>query len=145
MTSKKGKIVRTVRTGELEVGALMPDGTVYAGVSPDTGKPMYAAAQDVTMEQAAAAQDAYRGKISLHGHNDWRVPSKEELNTLFQNRNKGALKGSFNQAAGDDGSHYWSSLEADDGSDDSWEQDFSTGEQSCAYAYGEASVRFVRG
>ena len=33
----------------LKVGASMPDGSIYAGVSPDTGKPMYATPKDAPM------------------------------------------------------------------------------------------------
>lgn len=145
MANRNGKIVRNSRTGEPQVGTLMPDGTVYAGVSPDTGKPMYAAAWDVTLDNGVAVHDAQDGNIDLHGHTDWRVPTKGELDAIFDIREVGALKGTFNQAAGSDGSRYWSSLEAGDGSDDSWQQDFSTGKQSCSYAYDEGSVRFVRG
>src|SRR5580704_14378436 len=41
---------------ELKIGAIMTDGTVYAAL------------------------------VGAHGHQDWRVPTKNELNVLFNNR-----------------------------------------------------------
>ena len=32
---------------EIQIGAVMPDGTVYAGISPDTGQAMYTMTDDV--------------------------------------------------------------------------------------------------
>ena len=35
------------RAIEIQIGAVMPDGTVYAGISPDTGRAMYTTPGDV--------------------------------------------------------------------------------------------------
>lgn len=79
-----------------EIGDKMPDGTAYAGVSPDTGNPMYATPADapltMTFNQAQKyAQDA--NAQNSYGHDDWHVPTKDELNVLFNNR---AAVGGFN-------------------------------------------------
>jgi hypothetical protein len=31
------------------IGTMMPDGTIYAGISPDTGRPMYATPKDAPL------------------------------------------------------------------------------------------------
>jgi len=80
----------------------MADGTVYAGISPKTHRPMYTTLEDApgiapsrrtnswgfelplgfTFGQAAK----YAKKLDAHDHDDWRVPTKGELNVLFNNR-----------------------------------------------------------
>lgn len=81
-----------------QIGDAMKDGTIYAGVSPDTGKRMYAAPADapIAMDFNAAAQ--YAKNLQVGNKKDFRVPTKNELNVLFENKEKGALKGSFNAA-----------------------------------------------
>jgi hypothetical protein len=86
----------------------MPDGTIFAGISPDTNRPLYTVPADagLTINFSKAAE--YALDISLqnaHGCNDWRVPSDAELNVLYQNKDKGALKNSFKEAAG--GQEVW--------------------------------------
>jgi hypothetical protein len=50
--------------------------------------------------------------LAADGKNDWRLPTKEELNTLYENKNKlGIIFGA-----------YWSSSESDDGR--VWYQNF---------------------
>jgi hypothetical protein len=66
-----------------KIGAKMPDGTIYAGISPDTGKPMYATPADapLTMTFNEAAEHAKTANSQKAcGHRDWRVPTKAELN-----------------------------------------------------------------
>jgi hypothetical protein len=76
----------TKRDIQASVGDRMADGTIYAGVSPDTGRPMYTTPADESglHEQYEAKKHAYR--MDAHGHRDWRVPSKGELKVLFDNR-----------------------------------------------------------
>jgi hypothetical protein len=58
-----------------KIGMEMPDGSVYVGISPETNQPMYATPVkgDVT-------------NLDAHGHQDWRSPTKAELNVLFNSR-----------------------------------------------------------
>src|SRR5204863_8298587 len=53
------------------------------------------------------------------GHDDWQIPTLEQLKILYQNQKAGALKGSFKTAASS-GSDcpfwYWSSTEHRDSS-----------------------------
>ena len=64
---------------EPKVGDKMPDGTVLAGISPDTNKPMYATPADASLMMTFNEATEYAAKLDAHGHKDWRVPTKAEL------------------------------------------------------------------
>lgn len=71
-----------------------------------------------------------------HGeHDDWFLPSKDELNLMYENLHKQGL-GSFAH------SDYWSSSGYD--ADDAWRQDFDGGNQRYSNRYNEYRVRPVR-
>ena len=78
-----------------QVGDKMPDGSVYAGISPDTGKAMYATPADAPLTYTFNAAQKYAAKLDVHNRQDWRVPTKGELNVLFQNR---AAIGGFDES-----------------------------------------------
>lgn len=59
--------------------------------------------------------------MTLGGHTDWRVPTKEELNLIYQAYKKHILTGLKK-------GNYWSISTRDD--DGVWYQDFSTGIQN---------------
>jgi hypothetical protein len=106
-------------------GDRMADGTVYAGISPNTGKAMYTTPKDATLTMKWKAAVEYAAKLDAHGHRDWRVPTKGELNVLFNNR--AAIGGFDVSAAG----WYWSSSQ--DANDDAWGQRFIDGSQTTFY------------
>lgn len=79
-----------LRVGDLD------DGGVYVGLSAENGKPLHAALADLaeyqTYEEALAAAEQMK---SLHP--TAHVPTPKELDkNLFDNRNTGHLKGTFN-------------------------------------------------
>jgi hypothetical protein len=82
----------------LEVGDIMPDGSIFADISPDTGKQMFVTPKDTgikeTFNYAAGFAEDLNRKNYL-GHNDWRVPSRAELKVLFNHQWDGALDGTF--------------------------------------------------
>jgi hypothetical protein len=82
----------------------MPDGTIFAGISPALGRRIFVAPQDASVAMKWKAAQLYALDLDAHGHQDWKVPSREELELLYRNRNKGALKGTFNARG-----RYWSS------------------------------------
>lgn len=92
-----------------QIGDRMRDGTVYAGISPDTGKPMYTTPRDApltyTFNQAARYAEQLNAEKFLD-HDDWRVPTRGELNVLFNNR---AAIGGFNLSGSARTGSYWSS------------------------------------
>src|SRR5579884_1282501 len=99
----------------------MFDGTIYAGISPETGKPMYTTPADApgTMDWEDATK--YATQLYANGYQDWRVPTRGELNVLFNNR---AAIGGFNRTGSGLAGWYWSSTE-DYGY--AWAQRFSDG------------------
>ena len=97
------KAAKEERLKNPQIGDIMPDGTIFAGISPTTGKPMYALPKDewrrgfLKMSWDKAMKVAKNKKAC--GHKDYRLPDDEELNVLFNNR---AAIGKFN------GGFYWS-------------------------------------
>jgi hypothetical protein len=82
-------------------GDRMPDGTVYVGISPDSGRPLYAMPYDLPGKHDWEGAQSAATAQTFAGHTDWRVPTKEELDLLYQNRSViGGLYGD-----------YWSSSE----------------------------------
>jgi Protein of unknown function (DUF1566) len=110
-----------------EPGDTMPDGTIFVGISPDTRKSMYAAASDAPKRMTFAQAKGYAAALDAHGHKDWRVPSKGELEVLFNNR---AAIGGFDSSTDSyPGSWYWSADVFVEMSDQAaYAQRFSTGE-----------------
>ena len=123
-----------------QVGDKMPDGSVYAGISPDTGKAMYATPADAPLTYTFNAAQKYAAKLDVHGRQDWRVPTKGELNVLFQNR---AAIGGFDISGSDPAGWYGSSSQHNYGLN-AWDQRFSDGHQYDNFTYGDSSLRCVR-
>jgi len=125
---------------EPKVGDKMPDGTIYAGISPDTSKPMYATSGDassLTMKFNEAQK--YAAQLEAHGLKDWRVPTKAELNVLFNNR---AAIGGFDVTGSYPAGWYWSA--SSDDTWNAWDQRFSDGNQAYNFKVNLSAVRCVR-
>lgn len=116
----------------------MPDGTIYAGISPN-GR-MYVTAENAPVRLDFNAAAKYTEVLDAHGHQDWYMPTREELNILYENRNKGALEGSFNSPAG----LHWSSTS--DGRNGAWAMGFNGDgkKDGCCMKDHKAAVRCVR-
>ena len=98
-----GKAKAALQIGDLD------DGGTYVGLSAENGKPLHAALADLpdykTYEEALAAAEQLK---SLHP--TAHVPTPKELDkNLFDNRNTGHLKGTFNTSGSSPGSVYRSS------------------------------------
>jgi hypothetical protein len=122
-----------------QMGDKMPDGTIYAGVSPDTGKAMYAMPSDAPLSYTFNEVQKYPKKLDVYGHQDWRVPTKVELNVLFNNL---AAIGGFNVTGSNPAGWYWSTSSYNLWS--AWVQRFSDGYQLNNAKGGHSSVRCVR-
>lgn len=105
-------------------GGRMPDGTIYAGISPDTNKAMYTTPADAPGAYTWNEAVKFCKKLAASGHRDWRMPSLGELAVQFANR---ADIGGFNETGKMKGAsgYYWSSLQVAD--DYAWGQLFSDG------------------
>lgn len=122
------------------LGEVMPDGTVYAGVSPETGTPMYTTPADAPAARTFNEAQDYAAKLDANGHLDWRVPTKDELNVLYQNR---AAIGGFEESGSYFGGWHWSSSQFSNLF--AWGQRFSDGGRNYDVKDGSSSLRCVRG
>lgn len=125
-----------------EPGDKMPDGSIYAGISPDTGKPMYTRDEDQgfgTFGSGTSGFEGFAARSQYHGHNDWRVPTKAELNVLFNNR---TAIGNFDLSGEDGFGSYWSATRS--GKSATWGQRFSDGAQIRYPNTTQLHVRYVR-
>jgi hypothetical protein len=120
-------------------GDRMADGTVYAGISPETGKAMYATPVDAPLTFTFNQAQKYAAKLEAHGHRDWRVPTKGELNVLYNNH---AGIGGFDISGSYPAGWYWSSSQ--NGNLIAWAQRFSDGHQTSLYKFFDSSLRCVR-
>jgi hypothetical protein len=129
-------------TRHLMVGDKMLDGTIYAGNSPGGGKPMYTMPADahvtMTFNEAAAYAKKLNGEKYL-GHDNWRIPTKDELQVLFNNR---AALGGFNESGSAPAGWYWSATPGHPWG--AWCQRFSDGQQFNINKDSHSSVRCVR-
>jgi len=78
--------------------------------------------------------DAKIACAKLLGGGVWRLPTKDELNLMYQYKDE---IGGFSS-----NNTYWSSSETDNGG--RWTQSFDYGWQSSGFIFGTASVRAVR-
>ena len=77
-------------------GADAPDGSIVGAVRQD-GSAIYIAAIREDADYTRAEKDA--GKLNVHGHQDWRVPSLNDWQVLLPNIQSGALASVFNPAS----------------------------------------------
>jgi hypothetical protein len=107
-----------------EVGDIMPEGhahagRIYLGPSASTGRPLYAASQDSGVYKWREAMD-----FAAKQNNGASVPTQDELDQLYEARDTGALKGTFNLTGYDPAAWYWSSTAYRDDADGALSQDF---------------------
>ena len=120
-----------------KIGDEMPDGTILAGHF--EGKPIYITPADAPGTYTFNEAAKYASRLNAHGRHDWHVPTKGELNVLFQNR---AAIGGFNTSALRPAGWYWSSSPFIYGF--GWAQRFSDGHQSNYFRLIDSSLRCVR-
>lgn len=122
-------------------GGKMPDGTVYAGISPDTGKRLYTTSADAPGVYTWSKAVEYCNSLSASAHHDWRVPTIAELAVQFNNR---ADIGEFNETGQlkNASGYYWSSLQV--GEDYAWGQRFNDGFHENFSKEQDSSLRCVR-
>jgi hypothetical protein len=100
---------------------------------------MYATPADASLMMTFNEATEYASNLDVHGHKDWHVPTKAELNVLFNNR---AAVGGFNVTGSTPSGWYWSSSQTNGWH--AWGQRFSDGLQHYYLKDGHSSVRPVR-
>jgi hypothetical protein len=121
----------------------MTDGTVYAGLSPNTHKPFYTTSADAPGVYNWSKGGQYCRALQASGHQDWRIPTKDELNVLYKNQHAGVLNGTFNETGSHPAGLYWSVSQ--NYYYDAGAQRFSDGVQSYDAEDHVSSLRCVRG
>ena len=126
---------KTVEGLSLKIGDIGPGGGIVFYIE---GKKAYEVSEilgEANWETAKSMAKSFRGG----GYNDWYLPTKDELNLVYQNlRKPGIISGN---------SWHWSSSQYD--KYNSWVQDFSDGNQDfdgnqLSYKRGTYSVRAIR-
>lgn len=122
---------------ELQTDDVTQDGAVLAGISPDTGKPFFAAAADeaAPMDWEQARRTA--NLKSLRTGVVWRLATDAEHAVLSKNRDVGALRGTFNNSA-----WYWSANEINQRKARTW--NYGEGSRSDDFKFRPSAVRLVR-
>lgn len=100
------------KTYSTQIGNMIEDGTLYAGISPETGQYLFVALKDAPRQMNWQQAKEYAAYLDAHGHIDWRLPAIAELKVLFNNRAK--ICGFKEDSA------YWSSTGYD--MEDTWLQ-----------------------
>jgi hypothetical protein len=133
-------------TGDTEwnIGDKMDDGTIFAGISPETKRPMFVLPHDASLTMTFNEAQKYARQLDVCGHQDWRLPTVSELNVLYQNKGKGFLKGTFNESGNDREGWYFASPKFLGYNDELHEQRFSDGSRDWILRSINSSVRFVR-
>ena len=128
---------------EFAIGARTQNGTAYAGISPDTQRPLYTTPADAPGTYTFEEAKSNCAGLDVNGHDDWRVPSKGELNVLFQNR---AAIGGFDEGGSFQTGRYWAAAESAIENDHTgaWSQRFSDGEEGVSGKVTPSSLRCVR-
>jgi hypothetical protein len=94
------------REAEAKVGDVMRDGSIFAGVLPETGERVLIATKEMPRRGTFNEAAKYAKELDAHGHNDWRIPTLEELNVIYQNVEQGALRNLFNRTVESVGNDY---------------------------------------
>lgn len=126
---------------ELKIGDVMGDGSIYAGIC--EGRRLYTTPADAKLTHTFNEAQKYVRKLNWEkacGHDDWRVPTKKELDVLYNNK---AAIGGFNETGSWPAGWYWSSTQKHDSA---WTQCFGDGGvQDYDFQIHPASLRCVRG
>ena len=137
--SPQGHEAASAAKAQEKPGDRMEDGTIYAGVSPETNTAMYTTPADAPQACTHDEAERYAKQMDAHGHKDWRLPTLRELSVLFNNR---AAIGGFEGQNG----WYWSStLRWESFGDEAWGAGFhGAGAENYCRRDIRARVRSVR-
>jgi hypothetical protein len=127
-------------SAEPKIGDKMPAGHpnagwIYAGISKTTHQPFYVAPKDSGVFQ-------WKEAMAFAAKEGSRVPSREELDQIYDARERGALKSTFNVTGSIPAGCYWSSSQFSNYL--AWAQRFSDGNQDCILKNYDSSLRCVR-
>lgn len=126
-------------TATPKTGDRLADGSIYLGLSPDTGAHICLAEKDAPLSLGFYKAAEYANRETAHGHKDWRLPTMGELEMMFNSR---AAIGNFDQSDNDKYNRYYSSQRHDTVPSLGHARRFTDG--ATAWVEGDSSVRCVR-
>lgn len=135
---KLGELAKKATT-DPEVGKIQEDGTVYAGRTAG-GKKLYTTARDAPLRMTFGKAVEFARAADLHGHNDWRLPTRDEQAVLYKNRKE---IGNFNTSGASPAGCY-RSTDGKPGNRETIVHNFGDGKQATAPDYIAMPVRLVR-
>lgn len=117
----------TTTAQKLEIGSIQPDGTIFAGFMPD-GRKLFAMPHDMPGIKTWANADAEAKACEAHGHKDWQLGELISNLILYQHKDIGAFKGTFNDKPESGYAHwYWSCTARRDVASNVYVVDFTDG------------------
>jgi hypothetical protein len=122
------------------------DGTIAAGVSPDTGREMFTTPANAEKSMPWDEAKSYCDKLVASEHSDWRLPTLGELETMYDSRREGALAGTLGPASSL--TLHWSATEHEGATPGAWVvfgSDQNAGMKAWTPKYSGRPVRCVRG
>ncbi len=111
-TKKEQEEASAEKEANPEVGDQMQDGSVYAGLTADGKRQIFAMPEDFDVKltfNEAAKRVAELNADHVLGHDDWQIPTLKSLSALQKNQNEGK----FNDTFSTKGEGYWSSTKYD--------------------------------
>lgn len=134
LVQARNALLRGMADGQTPTpGMMMTDGTIYAGVSPDTGQPLCAMPFDMGDPHSWGDAKALATRQTFANKMDWRLPTKAELAVLYENR---SVIDGFKEG------FYWAATESNCAS--AWCQSFSNGRVDESNKLNFSRVRYVR-
>lgn len=123
----------------LEIGDKVEDGSIFAGISPDTKTLLLVAAEDAPSLMSFDAAARHAKTFEAHGQKGWCLPTPEELSQIFRSKKGGSLMGAFNLS-----SLYWTNKASPYSASYAYCADLSDGEEGYKKKDDKLPVRFVR-
>lgn len=125
---------------DLKIGDKAADGTTFAGNN-FAATPTDAPGTYYTWKEGTEyCEDLVEG-----GHDDWTLPTNDQLDQLYQNKNTGSFAGTFDESGSDPFGGYWSGTTVPDTRDVARIQYLYDGFRIWVYKVGSvARVRCVR-
>jgi len=132
-----------------EIGDVMEDGSVFAGLSADEAERLYVMPEDADDTMKWNEANEYADKQDFGGRNDWRLPTAKELSAIFDAKSVESLHGTFHTASYDHlYASYWSSdkvvIDDDKEKTGALTMNFNNGAEGWNYTWSYGSVRLVR-
>lgn len=129
-------------TGNAKIGAVAADGSLFAGLSPETNTLLFVMPHSAGVRKTFNEASEYTAELCRAralGHDDWRLPTREELAYIFAIKKDGPLSEAFNTSAS---VWYWSS--SPDVESKVWQKRFDSGGEGSYTSTDSVSVCCVR-